>query len=254
MSHAWREHGIPRSFVLGTAFAVAWSPCIGPILGVVLTLAAASGTATQGALLLLSYAAGLGVWFLAFGALFGWISPRLRRLGPYLPRLAVGTGLLFIVLGFLMIRGEFQRLNAAVQNAGFLFSTTAEVEGDLTSGVQGWLGPAIAFFGGVVSFLSPCVLPLVPVYLVNLAGEAVLESGDARASRAHVLRNAGAFVLGFAVVFTLVGASAGFAGALVAGHLDTLARVGGLVMVVLGLQMSGLLRLPYLDRTFQVRV
>lgn len=253
MSHVWRERGIPRSFVLGTAFAVAWSPCIGPILGVVLTLAAASGTAAHGALLLLAYAAGLGVWFMAFGALFGWISPRLRRLGPHLELLAVGTGLFFILLGFLMILGEFQRLNAAVQGAGFLFSATADVEGDLTSGVQGWLGPAIAFFGGVVSFLSPCVLPLVPAYLVNLAGEAVLDTGDSRANRGHVLRNSGAFVLGFAVVFTLVGASAGFAGALLVSHLDTLARVGGLVLVVLGLQMSGLLRLPYLDRTFQVR-
>jgi len=250
----WRERGVPRSFILGTAFAVAWSPCIGPILGVVLTLAAASGTAAQGALLLLAYSAGLGIWFLAFGAFFGWIAPRLRRLGPYLPRLAIGAGLLFIVLGFLMIVGEFQRLNAAAQRAGFLFSVTAETEGELSSSVAGGLGPAIAFLGGVVSFLSPCVLPLVPAYLVNMAGEAVLETGDARASRAHVLRNAGAFVLGFGVVFTAVGASAGFAGTLVSDHVDTLGRVGGLVLVVMGLQMSELLHLPYLNRTFQVRV
>lgn len=254
LARVWRERGLPRSFLLGTAFAVAWSPCIGPILGVVLTLAATTGTAAQGAVLLLAYAAGLGVWFLAFGAFFGWIAPRLRRLGPYLTRIAIGSGVLFIVLGFLMIFGEFQRLNAAVRDAGFLFSTTSEVEDGLTAGVQGWLGPAIAFFGGVVSFLSPCVLPLVPVYLVNMAGEAVLESGDTSASRAHVLRNSGAFVIGFAVVFSLVGASAGFAGTLFSDHLDTLARGGGLVMVVLGLQMSELLHLPYLNRTYQLPV
>ena len=254
MTGVWRARGVPRSFVLGTAFAVAWSPCIGPILGVVLTLAAASGTAAQGALLLLAYSAGLGVWFLAFGAFFGWIAPRLRRLGPYLPTLMVGAGLLFIVLGFLMIFGEFQRLNAAAQRAGFIFSATADAEGELSRGVGGWLGPGIAFVGGVVSFLSPCVLPLVPAYLVNMAGEAVLETGDTRASRAHVLRNAGAFVLGFGVVFTAVGASAGFAGTLVSDHLDTLGRVGGLVLIVMGLQMSELLHLPYLNRTFQVRV
>lgn len=254
LPRVWRERGVPRSFILGTAFAVAWSPCIGPILGVVLTLAAASGTVAQGALLLLAYSAGLGMWFLAFGAFFSRIAPRLRRLGPYLPTLAVGAGLLFIVLGFLMIFGEFQRLNAAVQRSGFFFSATANAEGGLSAGVGGWLGPAIAFLGGVLSFLSPCVLPLVPAYLVNMAGEAVLETGDAQASRAHVLRNAGAFVLGFGVVFTLVGASAGFAGTLVSDHLDTLGRVGGLILVVMGLQMSELLHLPYLNRTYQVRV
>ena len=254
MTGAWRERGVPRSFILGTAFAVAWSPCIGPILGVVLTLAAASGTAAQGAVLLLAYSAGLGVWFLAFGAFFGWIAPRLRRLGPYLPKLMVGAGLLFIVLGFLMIFGEFQRLNAAVQRAGFLFSATADAEGELSKGVGGWLGPGVAFLGGVVSFLSPCVLPLVPAYLVNMAGEAVLETGDARASRTHVLLNAGAFVLGFGLLFTAVGASAGFAGTLVSDHIDTLGRVGGLILVVMGLQMSELLHVPYLNRTFQVRV
>ena len=252
-SQAGRSRSVPRSFILGTAFAVAWSPCIGPILGVVLTLAAASGTAAHGALLLLAYSAGLGVWFLAFGAFFSRIAPRLRRLGPYLPTLAVVAGLLFIALGFLMIFGEFQRLNAAAQRAGFLFSTT-DTEGNLSQRVGGWLGPGIAFFGGVVSFLSPCVLPLVPAYLVNLAGEAVLEVGDAGASQAHVLRNAGAFVVGFGVVFTAVGASAGLAGSLVSDHLDTLGRVGGLVLVVMGLQMSGLLHLPYLDRTYQVSI
>ena len=69
--------GYPRSFAIGSAFSVAWSPCIGPILGVVLTLAATSGTAAQGALLLTFYALGLGVWFLAFGLAFGWLTPRM---------------------------------------------------------------------------------------------------------------------------------------------------------------------------------
>lgn len=251
---SWQQRGVPRSFILGTAFAVAWSPCIGPILGVVLTLAAASGTAAQGATLLLAYSAGLGLWFLALGAFFGAIAPRLRRLGPYLPKLAVASGVLFIGIGFLMILGEFQRLNAAAQDAGFLFGAAADAEGNLAGNVGGWLGPGIAFLGGVVSFLSPCVLPLVPAYLVNIAGEAVLETGDARASRTHVLRNAGAFVLGFGLIFTLVGASAGFAGTMVSDRTDTLSRVAGLVLVVLGLQVSGLLHLPYFDRTFQVKV
>ena len=85
----WRQ-GYPRSVAIGAAFSIAWSPCIGPILGVVLTLAATSGTWFQGGLLLVAYALGLGVWFLAFGAFFGWLTPRLRRLQPVMGKALVG--------------------------------------------------------------------------------------------------------------------------------------------------------------------
>ena len=246
--------GFPRSLVIGAAFSLAWSPCIGPILGVVLTLAATSGTAYQGALLLTCYSLGLGVWFLAFGACLGWLSPRLRRLNPYLPGLMVASGVFFILLGALMFLGEFTRLNAYFQGLGFFFSSTAATEASLSGGVQGWLGPGIAFFGGVASFLSPCVLPLVPAYLVNIAGEAVLETGDARRSRLHVMGHAVAFVAGFTLMFAFVGASAGLFGHLVSGRLDVLTRLGGVLMMILGMQMTGLIRIPFLERTYQLRV
>lgn len=246
--------GYPRSFTLGAAFSVAWTPCIGPILGVVLTLAAASGTAYHGGLLLVFYSLGLGVWFLGFGAFFGWLSPRMRRLNPYLPALMVVSGVVFIVLGALMFLGEFERLNTYLQRFGFLFDTTAQAEQDLSGALQGWLGPAVAFFGGVVSFLSPCVLPLVPAYLVNIAGEAVLGTTEGAAGRARVIGNALAFVVGFTIVFAVIGASVGLAGALITDRLDLLARAGGVVLIVFGLQMTGLIRIPYLDRTYQVNV
>jgi cytochrome c biogenesis protein CcdA len=169
--------GLPRSFAIGAAFSLAWSPCIGPILGVVLTLAAASGQAVQGAVLLTFYSLGLGVWFLAFGAFFGWLSPRMRQLNPYLPKLMIASGAFFIVIGALMFLGEFTRLNAYFQGFGFAFSSTASAEEQLAGSIGGWFGPGVAFFGGVMSFLSPCVLPLVPAYLVNIAGEAVLGQG-----------------------------------------------------------------------------
>ncbi|MFA7248382.1 MAG: cytochrome c biogenesis protein CcdA [Dehalococcoidia bacterium] len=244
--------GLPRSFALGAAFSLAWSPCIGPILGVVLTLAAASGQALQGAVLLTSYSLGLGLWFMAFGAFFGWLSPRMRRLNPYLPRLMVASGVFFIVIGALMFLGEFTRLNAYFQGMGFAFSTTADAEERLSGSVGGWFGPAVAFFGGVVSFLSPCVLPLVPAYLVNIAGEAVLGRGDVQRSRAHVMGHAAAFVVGFTAVFAIAGASAGFLGDLASGQGELLTRIGGIVLMVLGMQMSGLIHIPYLDRTYQV--
>jgi cytochrome c biogenesis protein CcdA len=250
----WFREGYPRSFLIGIAFAVAWSPCIGPILGAVLTLAATSGTALQGGLLLVAYSLGLGLWFLAFGACFGWLSPRMRRVQRYMPALLVVSGAMFIVVGALMFLGEFGQLNRNLQSLGFLFGRTATAEEQLSSETSGLLGPGIAFFGGVVSFLSPCVLPLVPVYLANLAGEAASGGDDARADRRRLMLHAATFVVGFTVVFAIVGASAGFAGTLVQDQLDLLTRIGGLVLIVFGLHMSGLVHIPYLDRTYQIPV
>jgi len=250
----WRRsitRGYPRSFAVGATFSIAWTPCVGPILGVVLTLAAATGSWQQGALLLTFYSLGLGVWFMAFGAFFGWLSPRMKSLGPHLQKLMIGAGVVFIVVGALMFLGEFARLNEYFLRAGFLFDGTARVEENLSSGLGGWFGPGIAFFGGVISFLSPCVLPLVPVYLVNIGGEAVLGTADP-AARARVIGNAFAFVVGFTLVFAFIGASAGFAGSLVTERLDLLTRVGGVVLMVLGMQMAGLIRIPFLDRTYQL--
>ncbi|MCK9485087.1 MAG: cytochrome c biogenesis protein CcdA [Dehalococcoidia bacterium] len=252
---AWQRlvgRGYPRSLLVGATFSVAWTPCIGPILGVLLTLAATTGSWQQGGLLLVFYSLGLGVWFMAFGAFFGWLSPRMKALRPHMQKLMVAAGVVFIAVGALMFLGEFQRLNEYFQSAGFLFEGPTAVEEDLSGSVEGWFGPAIAFFGGVVSFLSPCVLPLVPVYLVNVAGEAALGTTEGVAGRARVLGNSLAFVVGFTAVFAVIGASAGFAGGAVTEHLDLLTRIGGVVLMVLGMQMAGLIHVPYLDRTYQL--
>ena len=250
-SHPWYRSGYPRSVGIGAAFSVAWSPCTGPILGVVFTLAATSGTAAQGALLLVFYAFGLGVWFLVFGLVMGWLTPKMRQIQPYMPGLLVASGGLFIVVGALMLLGEFGNLNSYFQSFGFLFDQTSSAEESLSTGTNGSLGPAIAFFGGVVSFLSPCVLPLVPVYFANLAGEAAQGTGNPRADRRRVFLHSVAFVIGFTLVFAIVGASVGFVGTLVTEQLDTITRIGGIFLIVYGLQMSGLIQIPYLDRTYQ---
>jgi len=251
----WRRllgRGYPRSFGVGAAFSVAWTPCVGPILGVVLTLAATTGSWQQGGLLLIAYSLGLGVWFMAFGAFFGWLSPRMKSLMPHLNKLMIGAGVVFILVGAMMFLGEFQRLNDYFLRAGFFFEGTIELEQGLTSGIDGWFGPGIAFFGGVVSFLSPCVLPLVPVYLVTIAGEAALGTTEGSQGRWRVIGNAAAFVVGFTLVFALIGASAGFAGSLLTAQLDTLTRAAGVLLMVFGMHMAGLIHIPYLDRTFQL--
>ena len=109
---------------------------------------------------------------------------------------------------------------------------------------------AVAFGAGVLSFLSPCVLPLVPAFLVDMAGEAAL-AGTARARTfAHGL----AFVMGFSLVFTGLWIAVALVGALAGEMAYWLQRVGGLFLVVLGMQMLGLIRIPLLARELDLRL
>ncbi|CAN5177321.1 cytochrome c biogenesis CcdA family protein [soil metagenome] len=108
---------------------------------------------------------------------------------------------------------------------------------------------AIAFGAGILSFVSPCVLPLVPAFLVNIAGEAALTGTDRRRTVAH----AAAFVAGFSAIFTLLWVGLALAGGL-AGELKYwLERAGGALLVLLGVHMVGLITLPFLLRRFDVR-
>ena len=110
----------------------------------------------------------------------------------------------------------------------------------------------LAVFAGVVSFLSPCVLPLVPAYLGQLTAVAVAAQRDGRGpSRWTALRHAVAYVAGFGTVFTLLGVTAAFAGGVIADYLGALRIIGGLVLVVMGLSLAGLLRIPFLERSWR---
>jgi cytochrome c-type biogenesis protein len=109
---------------------------------------------------------------------------------------------------------------------------------------------AIAFGAGILSFLSPCVLPLVPAFLVDMAGEAAL----AGTQRARTLAHALAFVLGFSAVFTALWVAVALVGALAGQMVFWLQRVGGILLVVLGLQMLGLVRIPFLARELNLRL
>jgi len=101
-----------------------------------------------------------------------------------------------------------------------------------------------ALVGGLLSFFSPCVLPLVPVYLGYISGVAVGRSSSQ--ARRVVVSHALVFVLGFSLIFALLGAAVGLLGQALNAALPTLTRVGGVVLVVLGLQMAGVLRIPAL--------
>ncbi|AXV15459.1 cytochrome C biogenesis protein [Neorhizobium sp. SOG26] len=112
-----------------------------------------------------------------------------------------------------------------------------------------------ALIAGALSFLSPCVLPLVPPYLCYMAGISVDQfrggtSGAVAESSARraVLPAALAFTLGFATVFVALGAGASTIGVLLRQHLDLLSKIGGIIIIIMGLNFLGALRIGMLSR------
>ncbi len=118
------------------------------------------------------------------------------------------------------------------------------------------LNVATAFLAGLVSFVSPCVLPLIPAYLSFLTGSSLEElKAEERASqRVRVLSHALAFVAGFTVIFVLIGLSASAIGSVFSNYKETIARVGGVIVIVLGLNMVGLFRIPFLMRDTRLQI
>lgn len=111
----------------------------------------------------------------------------------------------------------------------------------------------VTFLEGVVTFVSPCLLPMLPVYIAYFAGDA--GSGADGASRLrNTLVNAIGFVAGFAALFTVLGAAAGAAGSFLAQNQALLDALCGAVVIVLGLNYLGVLRLPFLQRTLKPSV
>ncbi len=113
----------------------------------------------------------------------------------------------------------------------------------------------VALAAGVISFLSPCVLPLVPAYLGQLTAISVARGDPADPaigpSRWLAVRHALAYVAGFGAVFTLLGITATFAAGPLVDLLPALRIVGGAALIVLGLNLAGILRIPALERTWR---
>ncbi|HAH32688.1 MAG TPA: cytochrome C biogenesis protein [Elusimicrobia bacterium] len=116
---------------------------------------------------------------------------------------------------------------------------------------------AAAFGAGVMSFFSPCVLPLLPGYLSMLSGFSASEliKGDPKVLTRKVVISAAFFVLGFTTVFAIMGAAASALGDLLASHKEVLAKIFGVVMVLLGVHMTGLFNLNFLnyEKRFSMR-
>lgn len=149
------------AFVFGAAFAVGWTPCVGAILGAILTLAITSPGSSF--LLLMSYSLGLGVPFLIVGAFTNKAQNWISKSGKWLRYLNYLFGAFLIILGILVFTSQLSKVanfSLAIQLLNSL--------GISSFGVGQSLNIFIAFIAGIVSFLSPCVLPLIPAFIAYL--------------------------------------------------------------------------------------
>ncbi len=104
----------------------------------------------------------------------------------------------------------------------------------------------VAFGAGLASFASPCVIPLVPVYLASLCGPEILDS-EIATSRASMFLHSLSFVLGFSLVFTMMGALVGLAGIVISPNSPLVQKLSGSLLIAFGLFMLAALKVPWLN-------
>jgi cytochrome c-type biogenesis protein len=176
-----RRWGYLSSALMGVVFSAGWIPCVGPVLAAIYVLASDAQTVGQGALLLGVYSAGLGIPFLLTGAAFGGMTTWLRRLNRHLGMISKITGLFLSFVGVLLFMDRLALLSS--QFASRFGTGLASVElGDAGSSS---LTLPLALVAGVPSFLSPCVLPLIPAYIGYLSGTAIVGDESPSMSVSH---------------------------------------------------------------------
>lgn len=154
------------SFVFGATFAAGWSPCVGAILGAILTLAAANPGSAFG--LLLAYSFGLSVPFLLAGAFISQATGAIKKFSPFLKYFNFVAGVLLVVLGVLVFTDQLAQIsNFFYLNGVFGLDIAPDMGSDPTL--------PLAFFAGIISFFSPCILPLVPAFLSYISGVSIQE-------------------------------------------------------------------------------
>jgi len=153
------------SALMGIFFAAGWSPCIGATLGAILTMGLSQQTVGQAMWLASGYSLGLGIPFLAMALglerATGWI----KRVSRYRRAIQIASGTFIIVIGILLLTNTMSLISIwAFKNGYFIeaFATYAAAPTYLT-----------AIIAGLLSFVSPCVLPLVPAYLGYLSGHTI---------------------------------------------------------------------------------
>ncbi len=113
-----------------------------------------------------------------------------------------------------------------------------------------------AFIGGLISFFSPCVVPLMPIFIAYLSGikPTEIEKKKGKSQKTKVFSNAVAFVIGFSIVFIMLGTIVGLLSQSFPGFRSILSKVGGVIIIALGLQTLGLINIPFLSTSYRVNV
>ena len=160
-----RRGGWLASGLMGIFFAAGWTPCIGATLGAILTLGFTQESAGQAMVLSSGYALGLGLPFLAIGLGMERAIVLVRRFRKYVRKVEIASGLFLIIIGLMMVSGRITLIAIWAQRNGLFL--------DVPLGGAGVPTYLIAIVAGLLSFLSPCVLPLVPAYVGYLSGHAI---------------------------------------------------------------------------------
>ncbi len=146
-----RKLGYLSSGIMGVFFSAGWSPCVGPVLGTILTLSLSGGSVSQGGLLLGAYSAGLAIPFLFAATQIGLVTRIIRKYGKVMHYAEITIGAIMIIVGVLLFMGRFEQL----ANLGFFFDSIDEVV----------LGRYL-----LIGFIAAVILGLIPAYLAQKKG------------------------------------------------------------------------------------
>lgn len=159
------------SFVFGAAFAVGWTPCVGAALGAILALAATQPSSAF--FLLFSYTLGIGIPFLLVGLFVEQASLFITKAGPWIKYFQYVFGVLLVIMGIFIFVGELSQLSNFQVLAQILDHLNASSDAGGNINALNLVSIAIAFIAGLSSFLSPCILPIIPGFLSYLASTAI---------------------------------------------------------------------------------